>query len=292
MSAARLLSDADVARFPVAQAVEAMRAALRLHAAGHLTAPPRLSAAGLTFTVGATADAFGFRAYPRVETPLEEQLVAVWTAQGQVEGVIVGSALGPLRTSALGAVATDVLARPDASCLGLIGSGVQGRAHALAVAAVRPLSQVLVYSRDAGKREKLAAELRGLGLSATAAASAERVCAGSDLLTLATNSPQPVIEADWVRPGTHVCTLGPKEQERCELPPELAGRCALIVTDSPAQLEASGGQLRWGAAVRALGGCVQNPPSRRPGDITLFLSVGLAGTEVVLAGELLRSAQP
>lgn len=287
MSAAKLLTDAEVARFPVSEAITAMRTALRLHAAGHLTAPPRLSAAGLTFTVGATSDAFGFRAYPNLETPLEEQLVAVWNGQGQVEGVIVGRLLGPLRTSALSAVAADVLARPDASRLGLIGSGVQARAHALAVATVRPLSQVLVYSRSADHRETLAAELRSLGLPAEAAASAEQICAGSDLLTLATDSVQPVIEADWVRPGTHVCTLGPKEKERHELPPELAGRCALIVTDSPAQLKAtSGGHVMSGAAVRALGEYARNPPPRRAEDITLFLSVGLAGTEVVLARAL------
>ncbi|TSA82427.1 ornithine cyclodeaminase family protein [Deinococcus detaillensis] len=283
----KLLTDADVYRFPVAQAVKSMRTALLLHASGHLTAPPRLRAAGLTFTVGETPDAFGFRAYPNVETPLEEQLVAVWNAQGQVEGVIVGSALGPLRTSALGAVATDVLSRPEASRLGLIGSGIQAKAHALAVATVRPLSRILIYSRDAVHREKLAAELMALGLPAKATASAEQVCTESELLTLATSSAKPVIRAEWVRPGTHVCTLGPKEKERHEFPPELAERCALIVTDSPAQLGALSG-----AAVRALGGYVQNPPSRRPEDITLFLSVGLAGTEVVLAQELLRFAQP
>ncbi|WP_161882280.1 ornithine cyclodeaminase family protein [Deinococcus alpinitundrae] len=287
----KLLTDINVACFSVAQAVETMRTVLRLHAQDQLTAPPRLSAAGLTFTVGATPDAFGFRVYPNVKTPRSDQLVAVWNTQGQVGGVIVGSALGTLRTSALGAVATDVLARPDAARLGLIGSGTQAKAHALAVATVRPLSQILIYSRDAAHRQKLASELRDLGLPAEAAASAEQICAGSDLLTLATSSAQPVIEADWVRPGTHVCTLGPKEKERHELPLELAGRCALIVTDSPAQLEASpDGPILSGAAVRALSEYIQNPPPRRPEDITLFLSVGLAGTEVVLARELFNQA--
>ncbi|GAA4006348.1 hypothetical protein GCM10022631_17200 [Deinococcus rubellus] len=287
----RLLTDTDVARFPIAQAVEAMRAALRLHAQGRLTAPPRLSAAGLTFTVGTTPDAFGFRVYPVVKTPRSDQLVAVWNTQGQVEGVIVGSTLGPLRTSALGAVAADVLARPDASRLGLIGSGTQAKAHALAVATVRPLSQILVYSRDAAHRQKLAAELRALALPAEAAASAEQVCAESNLLTLATNSAQPIIQADWVHPGTHVCTLGPKEKEGCEFPPELAERCTLIVTDSPAQLAATpGGPILSAAIMRALSECVQSPPPRREEDITLFLSVGLAGTEVVLAQKLFSQA--
>ena len=212
----RVLTDTDVARFPVSEAVEAMRAALLLHAQGQLNAPPRLHAGGLTFTVGATPQVFGFRAYHTRDTPHDDQLVAVWNASGQLEGVVAGSALGPLRTSALGAVAADVLARPDASRLGLIGSGVQARAHALAVACVRPLSQVLIFSRDEKNREHLAAELREGGLSARAARNAEQVCAESDLLTLATSSAVPVIQSDWVRPGTHICTLGPKEKERHE----------------------------------------------------------------------------
>ncbi|AWN22349.1 ornithine cyclodeaminase [Deinococcus irradiatisoli] len=286
----RLLTDTDVQNFPVAEAVEVMRSALRLHAGGQLTAPPRLSAAGLTFTVGATSEVMGFRAYPSVETPLEEQLVAVWNTQGQLEGVVVGSALGPLRTSALGAVAADVLARGDASRLGLIGSGVQAKAHALAVATVRPLSQVRIYSPNAQHRERLAAELRERGLNAQSVGSAEQVCAESDLLTLATSSAVPVVKAGWVRPGTHVASLGAKERGRHELPPELTERCTVIATDSPAQLGAApGGHLAANFPVLALGTCLQNPPPRRPEDITLFLSVGLAGTEVLLARAMLPS---
>ena len=216
----RVLEDADVARFPVAQAVEAMRAVLLLHAQGQLDAPPRLHAGGLTFTVGATPQVFGFRAYHTRDTPHDDQLVAVWNEGGQLEGVVAGSALGPLRTSALGAVATDVLARQDATRLGLIGSGTQAKAHALAVACVRPLSQVLIYSRDQRNRETLAAQLRERGLPTRAVSSAEQVCAESELLTLATSSAVPVIQAEWVRPGTHVCTLGPKVRERHEFPPE------------------------------------------------------------------------
>ena len=290
MKPMKLLTDADVNRFPVARAVDAMREALLLHAQGQLAAPPRLHASGLTFTVGATAQTFGFRAYHTRDAPHDDQLVAVWNASGQLEGVVAGSALGPLRTSALGAVAAEVLARQDASRLGLIGSGVQARAHALALASVRPLSRVLIYSRDQQHRERLAAELRERGLPAQAAENAEQVCAESELLTLATSSAAPVIQADWVRPGTHVCTLGPKERERHEFAPELAARAARIVTDSPAQLGAyPGGHLLAGAKVLPLGECLREPPPRRPQDITLFLSVGLSGTEVLLAWELLQS---
>ncbi len=287
----KVLADADIASFPNRDAVEAMRRAVLLHESGQLQSPPRLHAADLTFTVGGSAEAFGFRAYHTRDTAHDEQLVAVWDETGKVAGVIVGTALGPLRTAALGALATDVMSRPDVTHLGIIGSGKQARAHALAVACVRNLQRVMVYSRQRENREKLAAELRAAGLNAEAVASAKGVCGESDLLTLATNSPTPVIQADWVRPGTHICTLGPKEQHRHEFPPELAEMAALVVTDSSAQLRAySGGHVLAGETVRSLGDCVLNGIQRQPQDITLFLSVGLAGTEVLLAQEILASS--
>ncbi|MFC6590631.1 ornithine cyclodeaminase family protein [Deinococcus lacus] len=287
----RLLTDADVARFPVRDAIENMRRAVLLHESGQLQSPPRLHATDLTFTVGGSAEAFGFRAYHTRAAAHDEQLVAVWDETGKVAGVVVGTALGPLRTAALGALATDVMSRPDAAHLGIIGSGTQAKAHALAVASMRNLKRVLVYSRQRENCERLAAELRAAGLNAQAVASAEAVCAKSDLLTLATNSPTPVIQADWVRSGTHVCTLGPKERHRHEFPPELAELAVWVVTDSPAQLRAyPGGHVLAGETVRSLSECVSGGTQRQPQDITLFLSVGLAGTEVLLAREILATA--
>ncbi|WP_211248877.1 ornithine cyclodeaminase family protein [Deinococcus frigens] len=287
-SNARLLTDADVARFPNAAAVELMRAAVLAAESGELSAPARLHAADLTFTAGGTPQVFGFRAYHTRDTPHDDQAVVVWDASGRVRGIVIGGALGPLRTSALGALATQVLADPAAARLGLIGSGTQARAHALAVASVRELEAVTVYSRDPARREALAAELRCAGLPAVSAASAREVCENSNLLTLATNSAAPVIETGWIRPGTHVCTLGPKERNRHEFPADLAGMAALVVTDSPAQLAAyPGGHLFADAPVRSLGACLNDPPVRHAHDITVFLSVGLAGTEVLLADALL-----
>ncbi|WP_293913127.1 hypothetical protein [Deinococcus sp.] len=281
-----LLTDADVARFPISLALEAIRAALRLHASGQLDAPARLHASGLTFTVGASPQAFGFRVYTTRGVPHDDQLVAVWDETGRLSGVIVGAALGVLRTSLLGAVATDLLAPATASRLGLIGSGAQARTHALAATEVRELSQVLVYSRNVQHSETLAAELRALGLNARSESSPEAVCAGSDLLTLATHSAAPVIQAGWVRPGTHLCTLGPRGQAGQECPPELLDRASLLVTDSPAQLAEQMGQ-GWSLPVRSLGECLLTPPRREADEVTLFLSAGLAGSEVLLGRALL-----
>ena len=285
----KVLYDDDVSRFPKGRAVDAMRQAVLAAERGDLEAPARVHAARLTFTAGSSEHVFGFRAYNIRETAFDEQLVAVWNAQGRLEGVIAGEKLGPLRTAALGALATQTLAQSTSARLGLIGSGTQAEAHALAVASVRRLEQVLVYSPNTANRERLTDELRAQGLPAEAGGSAHEVCRRSDLLTLATNSSTPVIETSWVRPGTHVCTLGPKEQRRHEFPTDLANRAALIVTDSPTQLQSyKGGHLFADVPVVSLGACLELPPERTEDAITLFLSVGLAGTEVLLADAVLR----
>lgn len=138
----RLLTDADVSDFPRQQAVDVVRTAVLAAEVGELTAPARLHATDLTFAVGSTLQTFGFRAYHTRDTPHDDQAVVVWDASGRVRGIVIGEELGPLRTSALGALATQTLANPGVAHLGLIGSGTQARAHALAVAAVRTLEAV------------------------------------------------------------------------------------------------------------------------------------------------------
>jgi ornithine cyclodeaminase len=120
---------------------------------------------------------------------------------------------------------------------------------------------------------------------------------GADIVVLATTSRQPVIEAGWVAAGTHVTTLGPKTAGAHECPPELADRAGVILTDSKAQLDASPDPLFLSGTaqqrVGELGAAVAGTGQRRQSsdEITLFLSVGLAGTEVAVAAELLRPAR-
>lgn len=130
--------------------VAAAREALLQAARGELDAPPRvrteLGSLDYVFTAGALADgSSGFRAY-RAGQPAGDQLVAVWDADGALTGLVVGEELGARRTGALGAVAGDALARPDAHTVGLVGTGRQAWAQLWALAAVRDLRQVRVYS--------------------------------------------------------------------------------------------------------------------------------------------------
>lgn len=228
-----------------------------------------------------------------------DQLTAVYDdATGTLSGAITGDFLGAARTGAIGAVAVDVLARQDAGTVGLIGSGNQAWTQLWAIRAVRRLRSVRVFSRDAGHREAFARRAAAeLGVPAAAVESPAAAVAGADIVVLATTSSRPVIEAGWVTAGTHVSTLGPKAAGAHECPPELAERAGVILTDSVAQIDAYPEPFFLGGPdkerIGSLGAAAAGAgPRRDSGDqITLFCSVGLAGTEVAVAAGLLAAAR-
>ena len=299
-----LLDDTDVRRLlDPAMAIAAVRESLIAHHAGVLTAPPRLRASlgdgDLMFTVGRLAGTgYGFRVYGTMPSDEDHQITVVYDdATGRIDGVITGDFLGAARTGAIGAVAVDVMADPGASTLGLIGTGRQAWTQLWAIRAVRPLREVRVYGRDTARREAFARRARSeLRLPASSAPDPETALAGADIVILATSSRTPVIEADWVAAGAHVTTLGPKQAGAHECPADLADRAGLILTDSPAQLDAYPAPFFLTGAARdrmgALGAAAAGVgPARSSADeITLFCSVGLAGTEIAVAVALLRSA--
>jgi alanine dehydrogenase len=299
-----VVEDADARRLlEPGAAIAAVRESLLAHHVGRLTAPPRLRVGlrggDLMLTVGRLAGTgYGLRVYDTMPVPADDQLTVVYDdATGRLAGVVTGPFLGAARTGAIGAVAVDVLARPDAACLGLVGAGRQAWTQLWAIRLVRSLREVRVYSRDPARRSAFAERARAeLGLPAVSADGPAAAVAGADIVLLATSSGQPVIEAGWVPAGAHVTTLGPKQAGAHECPAELGERADVIVTDSLAQLDAYPEPFFLAPVLRAraeaLGAVVAGGrPGRQSADqITLFCSVGLAGTDVAVAAALLRAA--
>lgn len=293
----KVLSDADVrAGLDSTAAVRAARRALVDAYRGALAAPPRLHADfgenGLVFTAGGYPDGpLGFRVYG-LWPGGSDQAVLVWASDGRLQGCVVGNELGARRTGALGGVAVDALARHDAATAGIVGSGVQAWTQLWAIAAVRRLEAVCVYSPTPGNRDEFSRRAEEeLGLSAVACESAEQAVAGADVVVLATRSEQPVVEAGWIRPGTHVNTVGPKTVVAHETPPELAELAAVVVSDSPQQADAYGEPFFTERALVHLGAVLAGDAKGRTidEDVTLYCSTGLAGSEVVLAEALLAA---
>jgi alanine dehydrogenase len=113
-----------------------------------------------------------------------------------------------LRTATTSAVGTHLLARPDATTVGLFGAGSQSRYHLLALAAVRPLTQVKVYRRDAQERRRFAEEMTdALHTEVVPVDRPEDCVHGLDMVVAATNASVPVFDGAWLEPGQHVTSI-------------------------------------------------------------------------------------
>lgn len=293
----KVLTDADVwGGLEMARAIEGVRTALAARRAGTLVAPPRhyvnTGPGSLVFTVGGEAGFAGFRVYDTYRGSKQDQVVAVWR-DGALVGLVVGSALGAVRTGAIGGVAVDCLARRDAGDLAILGTGLQARTQLLAAAAVRDLRRVRVFSRTAASREGFAAEMtERTGLKIDPVDSVDAALHGADILISATTASAPVFRAAQVPAGCHVTVAGPKFQGRHEWPADLADRAARIVTDAPDQLTAYPVPfLLAGTPHMERLEDLAHIGAERGGaeDITLFVSTGLAGTEVFVADAILAT---
>ncbi len=295
----RVLLDGDVQRvLSMADAVATMRRVLAARAAGELVSPPRdgfrAGEVGLRWTPGALPGWLGLRLY-LTGVAGEDQVTALWRRDGSLEAIAVGSWLGQLRTGALGGVAMDLLARPDARVLGLIGFGAQAWMQLAAAQVVRPLERVLVYRRDAAQLAADAARAATVfGLPVEPAPSAEAVARAADILVTATRAEKPVLLADWLAPGVHVNALGPKSRNAHEMGLDVFGRAALVASDVPEQYRREPDFLLHGTphldrikdlATASAAGRLQNPEA-----VSLFLSHGLPGSEVALLAAAAEAA--
>lgn len=304
----RILSDEEISRIlGVENVISVIEQALRAKVEGALIAPPRFSVeaeqGALVFTAGAEtkySHSIGFRVYDTFSDLSSEdhyQLVAVFDSQtGRLRGLVVGSLIGALRTAAINAVAIKYMARPDAQTLGILGSGFQARFHMQAAMVVRPFRRARVYSPTASHREAFASEMSTTtGIPVEATNSAEDVVRFADVLICATTSTSPLFDAKWVEPGTHINSLGPKFKGMSEIPYELAEKSRVIATDSLQQVDSYSkpffllGTPERNRMVELSEIVVGKQKGRLSlNDITLFCSVGLAGTEVVVADAALK----
>jgi ornithine cyclodeaminase len=297
-----ILTDDDVSEMPMAFAVQKMEDAFREMAAGNLNAPPRFHVAGnngeLIFTAGSSTgeeNVIGFRVYDTfpgsLSTPYQNQVVVVYrNGDGYFKGLVIGRLLGSMRTGGIGGVAIKHLSRPDSKVLGVIGTGYQAVTQVKAAFAVRDIELVRFYNRTRSKAEEFAAGVaEDHNVVVQVVDSAREAVAGADILLTVTDSGTPVIESVWLEPGMHVNNIGPKMAVRHEMPVDIVNVCDLVVCDSIHQVEEYGADFflspeNFVALDQIIVGNVAGRPSAEA--ITLFVSVGLAGTEVVLANGL------
>ena len=193
--------------------------------------------------------------------------------------------LGQIRTGAASGYATDLMANPELSYLGIIGSGFQAATQVEAIRAVRPIKEVRVWSRNPEKRQRFAKES-----GATEAASAEAAIVGADIVITATNAKDPVIQDSWVRRVLTSTPWGRTSPAVPNFPPSWSSDPGLIAVDSLEQAKTEAGDL---ILADSWSNVVELQTVRRnydPTGVTIFKSIGIGLEDVAAGGFVYESA--
>jgi ornithine cyclodeaminase/alanine dehydrogenase-like protein (mu-crystallin family) len=219
---------------------------------------------------------------------------------GEPLALVNASAVTEIRTAATSAVATGLLARPGPAELAIIGTGVQARAHARALAATRPLIGIRIAGRDLARARALAGELAGrLNVPAVAHGAVRDAVAGADIIVTATTSPRPVLRREWLAAGTHINAVGACVPGDREIDTATMAEAALFA-DSRESVQNEAGDYLLAEAegmvnpVRAeLGELLTGTAPGRADDdeITVFESLGLAAEDLAAASYLYQKAR-
>jgi ornithine cyclodeaminase len=216
--------------------------------------------------------------------------------------MVDATAVTAIRTAAVSGLVTDLLANPDAGDLAIIGAGTQAHTHLQAMAAVRPIRRVRVYSVPAESAATFAdRESRRTGLKIEVAASAEEAVEGADLICTVTTSHEPVVHGDWVSPGAHINAVGAYNPATRELDSALVAKSRLYADRRESLLNEAGeflipkGEGLFGDEhiVGEIGEVLTGKAHGRtsPQEITLFKSLGIAIEDLAAAHHVYEAAK-
>ncbi len=222
--------------------------------------------------------------------PSHQALIVLFrSSTGDPLAVMDARLITEMRTAAVTAVATKLLARPDARILSILGSGVQARSHFEALQLVRKFGEVRVWSRTVENATRFAAEIGARPMPA------EQAVRGADVVVTVTGAPEPILRGEWLEPGTLVNAVGAVGANRRELDDEAMRRGTVLVDSREAAFVESGDVLLSQAPIYAelgelLAGVKQKPPTGVPAGITVFKSLGVAVEDLAAARLVYRAA--
>lgn len=224
------------------------------------------------------------------------------TEHGRLKAIIDATAVTRVRTAAVSAVATKVLALPEADDLALLGAGVQAAAHLEAMLLVRPIRRVRVWSLPLEGAVRFAREQSArLQVDITPVDTAEKAVAGAGIICTTTSAHEPVLAGDWLAPGTHINAVGACEPSARELDARAVARARLFVDSRESALAESGDFLLakaegvidddhiQGELGEVLIGRIEG--RRSAAEITVFKSLGLAVEDLASAHYLYLQAR-
>jgi alanine dehydrogenase len=216
------------------------------------------------------------------------------TETGKMMAVMDGGYITAIRTACASAMATKVLSNPTASVLGVLGAGVQARAHIRALCRVRRLQTIKIYSLSGRSATKVNQELESeIGVAIETAKSAEETVRGSDLIVTATTAKEPIVSARWLQPGAHINAIGSHRPDARELDGATLARSKVFVDSREAIMAECGDVLLALEEKSVMQDHVQTeigevlagtkPGRSKPDEVTLYKSVGIAIQDVATA---------
>jgi ornithine cyclodeaminase/alanine dehydrogenase-like protein (mu-crystallin family) len=294
------------------ECADVMRQALAGLARGQIQQPlrtvvkPRDAAGFMGLMPAYSPDGYGLKALvitpgnPAIGKDAHQGGVLLFAADtGEPLALVNASAVTEIRTAAVSAVATGLLARAGAAEAAIIGTGVQGQAHARALAATRPLTGIRMTGRDLARAREVAGELAAeLGVPVTAVGSVPEAVDGAGIVVTATSSSQPVLRREWLAAGAHVNAVGACLPRDREIDTATMAEAALFADRRESVVNEAGDYLLAAAEgadnpVRAeLGELLTGTAPGRATDeeITLFESLGLAAEDLAAAIYLYQKA--
>ncbi|MGB9474249.1 MAG: ornithine cyclodeaminase family protein [Candidatus Udaeobacter sp.] len=238
-----------------------------------------------------TPDGLGLKAvtfYPsNVERRIPTHMATIFLIDPQTGtplAIMDGRLITEMRTAAVSAVATKLLAPQDSRILAILGSGVQGRSHAEALRLVRHFDAIRVWSPTRERAEQFAKEI---GAKAMPAEDAVR---GADVVVTATNAKTPVLKGSWLKPGCHVNAVGACRPDWRELDDDAMAN-VLFVDSREGAMKESGDIILSHAKIYAeLGEALTGKVPSRADETTIFKSLGMAVEDIAAAMLVYRSA--
>jgi len=277
--------------------IPAMEKALIDFSAGRVTQPVRsiisIDPPGgfLGLMPALTPDGLGLKAvtfYPsNVERGIPTHMATIFLVDPQTGtplAIIDGRYITEMRTAAVSAVATKLLASPGAKVLAILGSGVQARSHVEALRLVRQFDEIRVWSPTFEHANRFAQEIGATALSA------EEAVRDADVIVTVTSSTTPVLKGAWLKPGCHVNAVGACRPDWRELDDEAMQGRIVFVDSREGALKESGDLILSGANIYAeLGETLAGKVPSHANETTIFKSLGMAVEDIAAATLVYRS---
>lgn len=295
-----------VSLLDMGEAIGALEEGLRAEARGEASNMTKTHVAWGGATLHAIGAAFpaeglaGTKTWAHTEGGAVPLLVLYDAKDGTLRAVIEAFALGQLRTGAASGVATRLLAAPGADELAIVGAGKQALPQVAAVAAVRPLRRVRIFSRDAGRCAAFARRVQDeLGLEAVCADSVAEAVRDAKVVTTATRAKEPFLTGAMLARGAHVNAIGAIVPSGAELQGDVLERCGAIVVDTLQQAQklsrelidhVDSGRGSWEGVHTLASLLAAGLPRPETADLTLFKSLGMGISDLALGIELVKRA--